>query len=313
MTQSSRVVAVPHRDLPLTERDHEQQVARGLYTIERGERLAIPVDRLADRSTFKGRRLWQQLESGEVARVGIKLAAPHSAFQGRALAFLRDHVDQRIPHAYYLAVLGHDVHTSQRGELYGAHFHAGWANPFDPDRLSAPLDPTFQTLVRTHFVAHECRLGAQCPARIWPSKQAMLSALAGVMGFTEQLGLLSTGKVTTAFRNDEAAELAAQAHYQNYKYHEVGTSAQAEANTDTALITTTSIARATGTQVNVGSGVYRSVGTITADTTETWQEHGLFSASTSTVLMDRSLTGGQSVASPDQVAYTYELTKTAEA
>jgi hypothetical protein len=135
------------------------------------------------------------------------------------------------------------------------------------------------------------------------------------MGWTENVGLASTGKVTTAFRDFETAALVTDVTtYGDYKYHEVGTSAAAEANTDTALTTTTGIARATGTQTNPTASTYQSVATVTADTTETWQEHGLFNATTSVTLMDRSLISPTvSVVASDTATFTYVLTKSAEA
>lgn len=137
----------------------------------------------------------------------------------------------------------------------------------------------------------------------------------GKLGWLEDVGLVSEGKVTVAFRDFEITNLVTDSTtYGDYKFHEVGLSNQAEANTDTALITTTAIARATGTQVVASAAVYRSVATVTADTTETWQEHGIFNASTSVTLMDRSLISPTvAVIASDTVQFTYEITKTAEA
>jgi hypothetical protein len=137
----------------------------------------------------------------------------------------------------------------------------------------------------------------------------------GRIGWTENVGQVSCGKVTTAFRDFECAQLVTEsALYGDYKFHEVGTSATAEANTDTALVVTTGIARATGNQTNPTASTYQSVATVTADTSETWQEHGLFNASTSVTLMDRSLISPTvAVVSLDTVTFTYVLTKTAEA
>lgn len=311
----SRTIEVPNRDLPLSEGDAALQFQRGLYTVRRGERLAIPVDRIADRETYKHRKLWTRLPDGSVGRPGVRLEAPRSRGQRKVLEFLRDRVDARIPYWYYLVTLGHDLHVSTWGELYGEHWHAGWANPLNPDQVETALDPSFATLAWTHFTGdHACRLGARCPAAIFPDWQACLSTLGSLVGFTENLGLLSMAKVTTAFVSEEIDELVAAAgsEYADFDYHEVGTSAAAEANTQTALTTTTGIARAVGAPTDADP-IYRNVGTITADTTETWAEHGLFNNAAGAALMDRSLTGGQAVASPDQVQYTYELTKNAEA
>jgi len=137
----------------------------------------------------------------------------------------------------------------------------------------------------------------------------------GELGWLEDVGRVSSGKVTTAFRDFEIDQLIAETSaYGDFKFHEVGTSAAAEANTQTALTTTTGIARVTGTQVEAAADIYRSVATVTADTSETWQEHGLFNASTSGTMMDRSLISPTvAVVNLDTVTFTYEVTKTAEA
>ena len=60
------------------------------------------------------------------------------------------------------------------------------------------------------------------------------------------------------------------------------------------------IALVAGTQVDDGGDppTYTSVATITADATETWEEHGMVSTTTDS-LFDRNLTSGQSVNSSD--------------
>ena len=74
------------------------------------------------------------------------------------------------------------------------------------------------------------------------------------------------------------------------------------------------IARATGTQTNPTASTYQSIATVTADTSETWQEHGIFNASTGPTLMDRSLISPTApVVASDTVQFTYVLTKNAEA
>jgi hypothetical protein len=137
----------------------------------------------------------------------------------------------------------------------------------------------------------------------------------GAWGWRENLGRVSAGKVTTAFRDFEVDQLIAETSaYGDFKYHEVGTSTAAEANTQTALTTTTGIARVAGTQVEAAADQYRSVATVTADTSETWGEHGLFNASSAGTMMDRSLISPTvAVVSSDTVEFTYTLTKSAEA
>lgn len=137
----------------------------------------------------------------------------------------------------------------------------------------------------------------------------------GELGWLEDVGLVSRGKVTTAFRDFEIDNLISDSTtYGDFKFHEVGTSATAEANTQTALTTTSGIARATGTQVEQAADTYRSVAPVTADSTETWQEHGIFNASTAGTMLDRSLISPTvAVVNLDQVTFTYDLVKTAEA
>lgn len=137
----------------------------------------------------------------------------------------------------------------------------------------------------------------------------------GRIGWWENVGRVSSGKVTTAFRDFEIDQLIAETTaYGDFKFHEVGTSTAAEANTQTALTTTTGIARVTGTQVEAAADQYQSVATVTADTTETWGEHGIFNASTSGTMMDRSLISPTvAVVASDTVQFTYTLTKNAEA
>lgn len=137
----------------------------------------------------------------------------------------------------------------------------------------------------------------------------------GALGWWENLGRVSSGKVTTAFRDFEIDQLITETSaYGDFKFHEVGTDNTAEANSQTALVTTSGIARATGTQVEASASVYRSVATVTADASETWQEHGIFNASSGPTMLDRSLISPTvSVVASDTVQFTYELTKNAEA
>jgi len=310
MKVSTRHPNVPDRALPLTEQRAEVQRNRGLYVVERGETFALPVDRLSEPTVFLQRELWRKSKQG-VHRPGVKFAPLQFGFQRKALEFLRDHVNASIPHLYYLATLGHDLHVSTWGNLFAKHWHAGWANPFTGKVVPA-IEQSFATLRDTHFVPHACDLPS-CPAS-WGSWDSVLRMLQGRGGFVENLGWLSGAKVTDAFVSEEIDELvsAVGTEYADFDSHEVGTSAQAEDNNDTALIATSGIARAAGTPTDADP-IYRSVATVTADATETWEEHGLFNNTTGAALMDRSLTGGQSVNSSDQVSYTYELTKAAEA
>lgn len=157
---------------------------------------------------------------------------------------------------------------------------------------------TFATLHVTHFHATQ------------------RNPFTGEMGWLENVGLVSRKKVTIAFRDFEIDNLVTDSTaYGDYKFHRPGTSATAEANTDTALVADCGL-EGTGTQVEVAADQYRSVGAVTADTTETWQEHSIRNATGAAggTMMDRSLISPTvPVVNLDVVTFTYTLTKNAEA
>lgn len=136
-------------------------------------------------------------------------------------------------------------------------------------------------------------------------------------------GIISNKKVTGAFVTDivnclskTAPYNASAAVFQDYKYHDCGTGTTAEANTQTALVTAYGGSRATGTQVAGGTGTaptYTSVGTVNFTSTLAITEHGLFNASTSGTMMDRSVFTAINVANGDSIQFTYVLTINAEA
>jgi hypothetical protein len=104
--------------------------------------------------------------------------------------------------------------------------------------------------------------------------------------------------------------------FQDYKYHDCGTGATAEANTQTALVTPYGGSRATGTQVAGGTATaptYTSVGTVSFTGSLAIQEHGLFNAAASGTMMDRSLFTTVNVINGDSIQFTYVLTINAEA
>jgi hypothetical protein len=268
----------------------------------------VPADHVNRKHEWHGRDIWRYSPEHGLYRQGTVFQARWSRWQQRILTWLRDHVHRDIPFHYYNLVLGHDVHVTVRADLFARHYHNGWANPITGE-VARPLDPTFDTLFKTHYVDHQCDL-FRCPRDLGITRDM----LQGQRGMVENLGLLSSGKVTDIFVSEIIDELVSTTgtEFADFDFHEVGTSSQAESNNDTALITTSGIARATGAPTDVDP-IYRNVATVTADATETWQEHGVFNNSTGAALMDRSLTGGQSVNSLDDVQYTYQLTVNPEA
>lgn len=293
---------VEHRRVPLSESRADLQVQRGLYTVQRGEKFAIPVDRLSAPKIYLNRSLWRQDDQGRVFRPGVKMEPTNWTFPDKAKVWLAEHVHEDIPYWIYMLTMGHDVHTSTHGDLWAKHYHRNWVNPFNPELLDAPLDVSE---------------AGQSAATI-----ALRRMVAGSQGFVEDCGWVSGGKVvndhivqqTGAYA--DAAGSGDSAAWNDYNEHEVGTDATAEDRDQSALIATSGIALTAGTQVDNGAGTndssYTTVATITADATETWEEEGVFETP-GDVLMDRSTTGGQSVNSSDQVQYTYTITTNSEA
>ena len=139
-------------------------------------------------------------------------------------------------------------------------------------------------------------------------------------GKTVNYGLVSRAKVTAEFVNFMVAQLQTETSvFGDFKYHISGSDATAEANTHTSLLGAIGTARVSGTQTEGASAyIYRSVATITYTQTVAVTEHGISntaytSSQADGVLLDRSTFTAVNVVSGDTIAYTYELTCTAEA
>ena len=97
-------------------------------------------------------------------------------------------------------------------------------------------------------------------------------------------------------------------NWNDYKYHDSGTSGAAQAATQTALGTACGEARDTGTQVaGTAAYIYSSVATHTYAGAFTIMEHGLFNASTVGTLADRTNFGGITVAANDMIQFTFTI------
>jgi hypothetical protein len=136
----------------------------------------------------------------------------------------------------------------------------------------------------------------------------------GATGQWEERGCISVQKITTAFRDRMVSALQNSATYplDVFKYHACGTGATAEATTDSALVTEVG-SRVAGTQTNNGSNIYRTVATITPGGSYAVTEHGILSAATGGILMDRSVFAAINVAAADSIQFTYDCTFNAEA
>lgn len=132
------------------------------------------------------------------------------------------------------------------------------------------------------------------------------------------LGLLGTKVVTTTGAGFIVDAFQNLVELENMKYHGLGTGSGAEAAGDTALgteLTTeyTGNVRATGTTTEVSALVYQTVATNTLDGTPgaALREHGVFSASSAGVLLDRTVYGAITLVSGDSLQTDYRLTFTA--
>lgn len=130
-------------------------------------------------------------------------------------------------------------------------------------------------------------------------------------------GVVCKKKVTGAFVTDIVSNMVTDTTaFGDYKYHDCGTGATAEANTQTTLVTPYGGSRATGTQVAGGTSTaptYTSVGTVSFTSTLAITEHAVFNASSSGTMLDRSLFSAVNVVNGDSIQFTYVLTINAEA
>lgn len=100
----------------------------------------------------------------------------------------------------------------------------------------------------------------------------------------------------------------------NMNFHDSGTSATAEDQTDTNLIAEAGpTTRATGTKSQPSANILRSIGTIAYTGTLAIVEHGLFStaARTTDEMWDRTVFAVINVVSGDSIQFTYDCTLTA--
>lgn len=136
------------------------------------------------------------------------------------------------------------------------------------------------------------------------------SMFLGLAGF-RVVTTVGVGYIVDAWQNSVELE--------NQKYHGLGTGSTAEASGDTALVTEltteyTGNVRATGTTTEGASAnIFRSVATNTLDGTPgaALREHGLFSADSAGVLMDRTVYGAITLSSGDSLQSTYDQTQVA--
>ena len=131
-------------------------------------------------------------------------------------------------------------------------------------------------------------------------------------GSTVDYGIVSRRVVTTAFVNFMVDQLQNEtSEWGDFKYHDSGVGTTGAAVGDTDIETTDGESRATGTQTEGAANIYESVGTITYTSTKAITEHGLFSQSTGTTLMDRHTFSAINVVNTESIQFTYDLTVSA--
>lgn len=97
---------------------------------------------------------------------------------------------------------------------------------------------------------------------------------------------------------------------ENMNYHASGTGTTAEAATDSALVSEVAT-RVAGTQSEPAANQYRTVATIPYTGTLAITEHGIFSASSVGVLLDRSVFSAINVVNGSSIEFTYTATVSA--
>lgn len=134
-------------------------------------------------------------------------------------------------------------------------------------------------------------------------------------GEWEDFGLVSVKKVTTDFAEHIVSCLLDNTTYvlDEFTWHDMGDDNTAESNAHTALQNSRESRVNDTSPANNGAQIYQSIATITATGAYTVQEHGIFNAASSGVMMDRNLVNNApAVIADDQVEFTYELTVNAE-
>ena len=127
-------------------------------------------------------------------------------------------------------------------------------------------------------------------------------------GAVEHLGLVSTKVVTTAGVNFIVDAFQNLTEVESFRWHASGTNNAAEAIGNTALGTEVAT-RVEGSQTEGASAnIYRTVATIPYTGTHAIVEHGIFSASTTGTLLDRSVFAAINVVNGDSITFTYDLT-----
>lgn len=132
-------------------------------------------------------------------------------------------------------------------------------------------------------------------------------------GSEVDLGLISERVVTTAFVNYLVDSLQDSTTYpmEAFSWHDAGTGVTGPVVGDTGMETPWGGSRVDGSQGENAANIYETIATIPFTGTFAITEHGVFSASTSGTLCDRSTFAAINVINGDSIQFTYRLTCTA--
>ncbi len=127
-------------------------------------------------------------------------------------------------------------------------------------------------------------------------------------------GIISARIITTAFLEHLIdAFQSSGTDISTFNFHDTGVGTTAAVIGNTTLESKVEIGRSTGTQEEHDSITYKTVATITYTSNLNITEHGVFSAETDGVLLDRSVFDPIEVWEQDVIEYTYILTLEATA
>jgi hypothetical protein len=119
--------------------------------------------------------------------------------------------------------------------------HKSYAPPIQQRILAWLRDHVNAAIPRAYYRAllgHDLHISTYAELYVQHFHATERDPFTGRLGWLENVGLVSRAKVTTAFRDFETAQLVTETStYGDFKFHAVGTSAAAEANTQTALTT----------------------------------------------------------------------------
>jgi hypothetical protein len=227
----------------------------------------------------------------------IALGLPHKGLPQEVKDWRKDNLTNHLWKGFKDVFLAKALNIPTR---YGA-LYLTKQTPIIPDSLKSEL--------LEEYVAQMVP-GISFP--YWASQKGFRheSLFLGLAGFRVVTDV-GVGYIVDAWQNSVELE--------NMKYHGLGTGSTAEAAGDTALVTEltteyTGNVRATGsTTEGASANIFRTLGTNTLDGTPgaALREHGIFSASTVGVLLDRTVFAAITLSSGDSLASTYDHTQVA--